>query len=109
MNPDKLNEFVIYQLEEMKANNIVVINVRDKTMIADFFTLACGTSKRHTQAIATRVIDKVKENGIKPIGVEGYEFGEWILIDLNDVILHVMLKETREFYDLEGLWQAHAA
>ena len=108
MNTNELNKFVVHQLEEMKADDIVVIDVSNKTTVADFFTFACGTSRRHTQAIATRIVDRVKEQGIKPLGVEGYEIGDWILIDLNDVVLHIMLEETRKFYDLESLWQDQA-
>ena len=107
MNSSELNELVVHQLQEMKADDIVVIDVSGKTTIADFFTLACGTSRRHTQAIATRIVDKAKKQGIKPLGIEGHEIGDWILIDLNDVVLHIMLEETRNFYDLESLWQDH--
>jgi len=104
-----LNEQVlalaIEALDDGKAKNIVDIDVRGKTSIADFMVVASGSSARHVKALANAVLVKVKEQGCKPLGSEGLENGEWALIDLGDVIVHIMQEEMREFYDLEKLWQ----
>ena len=92
-------------LEEVKAKDIVTIDVRGKTSITDFMIIASGGSARQVKALAENVIDKAKENGVRPVGSEGLDGGEWALIDLNDVVVHVMQVETREHYDLERLWQ----
>lgn len=105
MKSELLKQLVIEQLEALKAQNIVALDVGTKTIIADFFVVAGGASKRHRQAIADRVIEASKLNRIEVLGCEGYDTAEWILIDLGDVVLHLMQQETRNRYDLEGLWQ----
>ena len=105
MNSEALKELVITQLEALKAQDIVVLDISTKTTVADFFIIAAGTSKRHRQAIAERVVETSKLNGIRVPGCEGFAAAEWILIDLGDVVLHVMKQEARARYDLEGLWQ----
>ena len=100
-----LKTLVIDQLEALKAQDIVALDIAEQTVITDFFIIAGGTSKRHRQAIADRVIEAGKLNNIKVLGCEGYAAAEWILIDLGDVVLHIMQQETRSRYDLEGLWQ----
>lgn len=102
-----LQGIVTAALDDMKAVNVKVIDVRGLTDIADTMIVASGTSDRHVRSIADRVIQKIKETGSRPFGVEGARDGEWVLVDLNDVIVHVMLPRVREFYGLERLWEAH--
>jgi ribosome-associated protein len=79
--------------------------VQNKTSITDFMVLATGTSQRHIQSLSSYVVEKVKENGLIPLGIEGEQNSEWVLLDLGDIILHVMTAQTREFYQLEKLWE----
>lgn len=96
-------------LEDMKAVNVRVIDVRGVTDIADCMVVASGNSDRHVRSIADRVIERAKAGGFRPYGREGERDGEWVLVDLNDVIVHVMLPRVREFYGLESLWEPPAA
>lgn len=109
MNSEQLLELVTTALDDMKAQNIRTIDVRGKTTLADFMVIASGTSGRHVQSTAESVATEAKQAGIQPLGVEGQEGQEWVLVDLNDVIVHVMLPETRDFYNLEKLWLAEEA
>jgi ribosome-associated protein len=99
-----LEKLVLAALDEMKAVNIKLLDVRELTDIADAMIVASGTSDRHVRAIAERVIEKAKAEGHRPLGVEGQREGEWVLVDLQDVLLHVMLPRVREFYAIEQLW-----
>src|SRR5690606_18517328 len=99
-----LKAVVIHALEDMKAKDIVVLDVKPLTSVADLMIVASGTSNRHVKSIADRVRERVKENGFMPLGVEGEEAAEWVLVDLGDIIVHVMQPDTRRFYDLEKLW-----
>ena len=92
-------------LADMKAVDVRVIDVRGFNDIADFMVLASGTSDRHLRAIADRVVQMAKASGQRPLGIEGEAQGEWVLVDLPDVMVHVMLPRTREFYQLEQLWE----
>jgi len=92
-------------LEDLKAQNIVSIDVRDKTSVTDYMLIASGTSSRQVKALAEHVLEKFKEQDIRPLGSEGLDGGEWALLDMGDVLVHVMQAPTREFYDLERLWQ----
>ena len=103
--PEDLLEQVHLALEEMKAKDAVEIDVRGKTSITDFMVIATGSSSRHVKSLAENVLEKVKEQGVRPLGNEGLDGGEWALLDLGDVVVHVMQEATREFYDLERLWQ----
>jgi ribosome-associated protein len=96
---------VVAALDDMKAVNVKVMDVRKVTDVADCMVLASGNSDRHVRSIADRVVERAKGAGFRPMGVEGERDGEWVLVDLNDVIVHVMLPRVREFYGLEALWE----
>ena len=102
--PEALLEQVHAALAEMKAKDTVEIDVRGKTSIADFLVVASGTSTRHVKSVADEVVKFSKKCGVMPLGVEGEREAEWVLVDLGDVIVHVMLPRVREFYALERLW-----
>lgn len=101
---DELLAIVITALEDLKGVDIRVIDVRDLTSITDRMVVASGTSTRHVKALADNVALKAKQQGYTPLGVEGEQTAEWVLLDLGDVVVHVMLPETRTFYGLEKLW-----
>lgn len=104
MNSEQLSELVIDVLDDMKGLDIVRLDVRKLTTVTDFMVVASGTSNRHVKALADTVYDKAKEVGHKPSGVEGAEGSEWVLLDLGDILVHVMLPRVRDFYNLEKLW-----
>jgi len=104
-----LENLVTAALDDMKAVNVKVLNVRGLTDIADTFVIASGNSDRHVRSIADRVIQKARAAGYRTHGLEGERDSEWVLVDLNDVIVHVMLPRTREFYGLERLWEGDGA
>ena len=99
-----LKTTVLDALDDMKALDVKFLDVRGLTDIADFMVVASGTSDRHVRSVAQRVVEKAKEAGFRPHGVEGQQDGDWVLIDLNEMIIHVMLPRVREFYGLEKLW-----
>ena len=92
-------------LEEIKARDTVEIDVRGKTSVCDFMVVTSGTSTRHVKSIADEVVRFAKKLDLQPLGVEGEQEAEWVLVDLGDVIVHVMLPRVREFYGLEKLWE----
>ena len=104
MNSEALTDLVVDALDDVKANDIVRLDVRDMTTVTDYMVVASGTSNRHVQALVENVAEKAKEAGHRPIGIEGEEGGEWVLLDLQDTLVHVMLPKVREFYNLEKLW-----
>lgn len=104
-----LLQAVTAALEDMKAVNVKVIDVRGLTDFADTLIIASGTSDRHVRSIADRVIEQAKAHGVRPLGTEGEREGDWVLVDLQDIVVHVMLPRVREFYALERLWDAGAA
>lgn len=108
MQTEALKKLVVEALEELKAQDVRVIDVRDKTSITDILVIASGTSNRHVKALAENVVEKAKAAGQRPLGVEGEEVAEWVLVDLTDVVVHVMLPRIRDFYNLEKLWTAEA-
>jgi len=93
-------------LDDMKAVNVRVLDVRSLTDIVDTMVIASGNSDRHVRSIAERVVEKAKAAGFRPLGTEGERDGEWVLVDLQDVLVHVMLPRVREFYGLERLWDS---
>jgi ribosome-associated protein len=103
-----LKTVVTDALADMKALEVKVLDVRGLTDIADFMVIASGTSDRHVRSVAQRVVEKTKEAGFRPHGVEGQQGSEWVLIDLSEMIVHVMLPRVREFYGLEKLWDMTA-
>lgn len=96
-------------LDDMKAVNVAILDVRELTDIADTMVIASGTSDRHVRSLADRIVEYAKKAGYRPAGMEGERDGEWVLVDLHDVIVHVMLPRVREFYRLESLWDVSAA
>lgn len=92
-------------LDDMKANDIKLLNVKEQTSVTDYMLVCTGRSSRHVKAIADDIIEKMKEKGIKPLSQTGLESGDWALVDFGDVVLHVFQPETRAFYNIEGLWQ----
>jgi ribosome-associated protein len=100
-----LVKLVAAALDDMKAANVKIIDVRKVTDVADCMVIASGTSDRHVRSIADRVVERTRAGGFRPMGLEGERDGEWVLVDLNDVVVHVMLPRIREFYGLESLWE----
>ncbi|WP_418334103.1 ribosome silencing factor [Rheinheimera muenzenbergensis] len=98
--------FIQDKIDDLKGRDIVTLDVRGKSSITQFMVICSGTSNRHTKSIADYVAAEVKKAGIETLGIEGQASGEWVLLDLNDVVVHVMLEETRGFYQLEKLWSA---
>jgi ribosome-associated protein len=109
MNSEQLCALIVDALDDIKAKNIVTLDVRNMTSVTDYMVVASGTSNRHVRALVDNVAEKAREAGIRPIGMEGEEGGEWVLLDLQDALLHVMLPTVREFYNLEKLWSLGAS
>jgi ribosome-associated protein len=101
---DEVRRWIVEALDDAKAANILELDIRLLTQIADWMVVASGTSTRHVLALASRLREAGVRHGLKPTGVEGENGGEWVLLDFGDLIVHLMLPATREFYDLEGLW-----
>jgi len=102
---ERLRDIVVDVLDDAKAQDVEVFDLRERNTFADFMVVASGTSTRQNKAMADRLGMKLKELGLTaPLGVEGQQQGEWVLVDLNDIIVHLMLPQTRLFYNLEKLW-----
>ncbi len=108
MEVEQLRDLVLKVLEDMKARDVTVLDVRGKTDITDYFIIASGTSDRHVKSTAEAVAFQAKLKGEPPLGTEGVEQGEWALVDLNGVVVHVMQPRVRDFYQLEKLWSVDA-
>jgi ribosome-associated protein len=104
MNTEELKKIVVDALEDRKGVDIKVLDVRGKSSVTDILVIAAGNSTRQVKALADNVVEKAKEHGMRPLGVEGERESNWVLVDLGDVVVHVMLPETRDFYNLEKLW-----
>jgi len=105
METDTLKDIVIKALEDIKAKDITVLDVKDRTSVTDYMIIASGTSTRHVKSIADNLVVEVKSYGARPLGSEGGAASDWILVDLGDIVVHVMLPASREFYDLERFWR----
>jgi ribosome-associated protein len=104
MEPEQLKDLVVTALEDLKGIDVRVLDVRGMTAITDFMVVVSGTSDRHVKSLARNVLDTARERGVRPFGVEGEQAGEWVLVDLRDVVVHVMRPQMRDFYNLEKLW-----
>ena len=109
MTPETMKKAVVAALDDIKASDIVVLNVKKLTSMTDYMIIASGESSRQVNALARNVVDKLKERGAEVVGVEGQDAGEWVLVDLGHIIVHVMHPAVREYYNLEELWAAPAA
>ena len=108
MTIDELKKMVIEALDDLKAEDVVVLDVKDKTTVTDWLVVATGSSSRHTKSIANNVVIEAKKAGHLPLGIEGEGDGEWVMVDLGDIVVHVMQRQVREFYALESLWSVDA-
>lgn len=104
MEAEQLKKLIIEALDDLKAVNTVTLDVTGLTDVMDYLVITSGTSNRHVKSLANNVCMEAKSQGMRPIGVEGEGEGEWVLVDFGDVVVHVMLPATRDFYDLERLW-----
>lgn len=101
---ERLRDLVVAALHDVKGLDVVTIDAHGASALTDFVVIASGTSDRHVRSLAGNVQRLAKEAGVRPLGVEGEQAGEWVLVDLRDVVVHVMLQRTRAFYQLEKLW-----
>lgn len=108
LNPD-INPLITTALEDLKGQNILQLDVRELTDVTDTLIIASGTSSRHARSLANNVVEELKKQGHRPLGVEGIDTGDWVLVDYGDTVVHVMQKETRDFYELEKLWSIKPA
>ena len=107
MDADALKHLVEEALDDLKAVNTVCMDVSGLTDVMDYLVICSGTSNRHVKSLANNVCMEAKQAGQRPLGVEGEDAGEWVLVDFGDEVVHVMLPATRDFYDLERLWSPH--
>lgn len=105
MQIDALADFIVEKIDDMKGRDITSINVTEKSDFADYMIIASGNSTRHVKSIAQNVTMECRAKGIEPLGVEGADIGEWSLVDLGDVVVHIMTDEMRDKYQLEQLWE----
>lgn len=100
-----MKDIVLNALDDLKADNVSVLDVSERTSVTDYMVIASGTSSRHVKSLADNVISEVKQHGGKPLGIEGADSSDWVLVDLGEIVVHVMMPATRSFYDLERFWQ----
>lgn len=105
MQIEALTAFVIEKIEDMKGRDITTLNIAEKSDFADFMIVASGNSNRHVKSIAQSLTTECRSAGIEPLGIEGNDVGEWALVDLGDVIVHIMTDDSRDTYQLEDLWE----
>lgn len=108
MQTEELLNLIVSELDERKAHQVTTLDVRGKTSITDYMVIATATSTRHAKALCDYVIEKIKAHDLQPLGMEGEPGSDWVLLDLGDVVLHVMTGQAREFYQLEKLWSVSA-
>ena len=108
LQAEKIKDLAVTALEDMKAMDMVVLDVRNMTGITDYMIIASATSGRHLKALTDAVVEQSRLAGHRPLGVEGELTGEWAVVDLGDVIVHVMMPKARDFYQLEKLWRVEA-
>ena len=104
MKLEKLEKLIIDTLEDNKATNIITLDIRNISSFADLMIIASGTSSKQVTSIAEKLIEKAKKNKVPPYGSEGKDYGEWVLVDLGDIVVHIMHPTTRAHYQLEKLW-----
>ena len=108
MNTEQIEKIITEALDDLKVRDLISLDVRDKTSMTDVMLVGSGTSNRHLQALVNKVDEAMSAQGIEPLGREGDAGSDWVLIDYGDVIVHMMLPETRQLYDLEQLWSGVA-
>lgn len=99
-----IKEIAVAALEDLKGKDIVALDVSELSDVMDNLVICTGTSNRQVKSLADNVVEEGKKAGVRPIGVEGMEQGDWVLVDYGDLVVHVMLADVRSFYDLEKLW-----
>ena len=104
----KLKKLVVAALADLKGNHVVELDVKELTDVMDYLVIASGNSNRHVKSLADNVLEAARGQGMRPLGVEGQSGAEWVLVDFGDVVVHIMLPATRDFYDLERLWSGLA-
>jgi len=105
LQSEALNAFVAKTLDDMKGRDIVTLNISKKADFADYMVICSGNSNRHVKSLAQLVVSECRSNGVEPLGLEGNDVGEWSLVDLGDVVVHIMVDDTRDRYQLEKLWE----
>lgn len=105
MTTEQLNDLIVKVLDDLKGKDIVTLDVRELSDVMDTLIIVSGTSNRHVKSMVDHVVDEAKAAGFRPLGIEGKDGSEWVLVDFGDTVVHAMLPATREFYDLERLWQ----
>ncbi len=101
---ETLNKILLKSIDDLKGRDVVTLDVRDLSDVMDTLIIVSGTSNRHVKSLVDNAVEEAKKAGFQPIGVEGKESGEWVLVDFGDTVLHAMMPTTRSFYDLEKLW-----
>ena len=107
MEVKEIKEVIQDILSKNKADNIVIINLKNKSNIADYLIIASGTSSRHLQSLSEKILEELKKTGVEDCKIEGYESNDWKLVDAIDIIVHLFHPEKRSFYDLENMWSEY--